>query len=198
MKRKKIESTTLGAFEVTSDKLVISDPCYDLGTWCMGTIPNVKPGLWSASIGVVDTGEFGKRVAYLSAFHQGSPDIRDLKVCPATFEVGVDSGQAGIFDFSHFQDESVIADQKSTDFGSRWYTFCCHQTLDTEHHAGLVPYGVVASSGFGDGGYSCNYYTEVGKADNPVCGVVIDFALVRMERVMRHLVARQAKEGLRH
>lgn len=139
MKRKKIESTTLGAFEVTSDKLVISDPCYDLGTWCMGTIPNVKPGLWIASIGVVDTGEFGKRVAYLSAFHQGSPDIRDLKVCPATFEVGVDSGQAGIFDFSHFQDESVIADQKSTDFGSRWYTFCAIRHLTLSTTPGLSP-----------------------------------------------------------
>lgn len=40
MKQKKIENITLGAFEVSSDKLVISDPCYNLGTWCMGTVPN--------------------------------------------------------------------------------------------------------------------------------------------------------------
>ena len=81
--KKKIEHINLGTFEVTSDKLVISDPCYHLGTWCMGTLSNVEPGLWTASIGVVDTGDFGKRIAYLSAFHQDSPDIRDLKVCLA-------------------------------------------------------------------------------------------------------------------
>ena len=195
--KKEIEHINLGPFEVTSDKLVISDPCYHLGTWCMGTLSNVEPGLWTASIGVVDTGDFGNRIAYLSAFHQDSPDIRDLKVCPASFEVGVDSAQAGIFDFGHFQDESVIEDQELTDFGSRWFTFCCYQTLDSEHHAGLIPYGVVANSGFGDGVYSCNYYTEAGKADTPVCGVVIDFELVRMEQVMRHLVDHHTKEGPR-
>ena len=81
--RKEIEHISLGTFEVTSDKLVISDPCYHLGTWCMGTLSNVEPGLWTASIGIVDTGDFGKRIAYLSAFHQDSPDIRDLKVCLA-------------------------------------------------------------------------------------------------------------------
>ena len=35
--KKKIEHINLGTFEVTSDKLVISDPCYPLGTWCMET-----------------------------------------------------------------------------------------------------------------------------------------------------------------
>ena len=107
----------------------------------------------------------------------------------------MDSGQAGIFDFGHFQDESVIEDQELTDFGSRWFTFCCYQTLDSEHHAGLIPYGVVANSGLGHGVYSCNYYTE---ADNPVCGVLIDFELVRMEQVMHHLVSRQARGGTCH
>lgn len=46
--RKEIEHISLGTFEVTSDKLVISDPCYHLGTWCMGTLSNVEPGLWTA------------------------------------------------------------------------------------------------------------------------------------------------------
>ena len=32
MKKPKIESVTLGTFEVTGDKLVVSDPCYELGT----------------------------------------------------------------------------------------------------------------------------------------------------------------------
>lgn len=28
------------------DKVVISDPCYDLDVWCNGTLENVKPGIW--------------------------------------------------------------------------------------------------------------------------------------------------------
>lgn len=28
------------------DKVVISDPCYDLDVWCSGTLENVKPGIW--------------------------------------------------------------------------------------------------------------------------------------------------------
>lgn len=195
MKQLQIESITLGTFEVVSDKLVVSDPCYELGTWCMGMIPNVKPGLWTAGIGIADMGEFGKRIAYLSAFHQGSPALQKLKACPASFEVGVDSGQAGIFDCGYYQDESVIGDQAPADFGSRWYSFCCHQTLDNEYHAGLIPHGVVASSGFGDGSYSCYYYTDWGN-DATSWGTIIDFQLIEMRQIMRHLVDRQAHGGL--
>ena len=194
MKKPKIESVTLGTFEVTGDKLVVSDPCYELGTWCMGMLSNVKPGLWSASIGVVDTGEFGKRIAILSAFHQDSPELQKLKACPAPFDVGVDSGQAGIFDLNHFQDESVIEDQELTDFGTRWYTFCCYQTLDGEHHAGLIPFGVVASSGFGDGCYPCYYYTDWGN-DTTTWGIIIDFQVTEMRQIMRQLLSKWEKKG---
>lgn len=197
MKQKKIKIITLGTFEVTSDKLVISDPCYDLGTWCMGTVPNVKPGLWTATIGIADTGEFGERIAFLAVFHQDSPPIQKLKACPASFDVGVDSGQAGIFDYNHFHDEEVIEDQELTDFGSRWFTYCCYQTLDGEHHAGLIPYGVVASSGFGDGCYSCYVYTDWdSKAAS--WGVIIDFQLTEMRKIMRQLLSKQEKEGQTH
>lgn len=197
MKKLKIESITLGTFEVTSDKLVVSDPCYKLGTWCMGTVPNVKPGLWTASIGVVDTGEFGKRNAFLSAFHQDSPALQKLKACSAPFDVGVDSGQAGIFDLNHFQDESVIENQELTDFGTRWYTFCCYQTLDGEHHAGLIPYGVVASSGFGDGCYPCYYCTDRGN-DATSWGIIIDFQVTEMRQIMRQLLSSRKKESQVH
>lgn len=195
MNEQKIEHITLGTFEVTSDRLVISDPCYELGTRCMGMIPDVKPGLWTASIGVADMGEFGKRITYVAAFHQDSPSIQKLKACPAPFEVGVDSGQAGIFDYGHYQDESVIESPALTDFGSRWYSICCHQTLDSEHHAGLIPHGVVASSGFGDGCYSCYYYTDWGN-DAASWGTIIDFQLIEMRQIMRQLVNLQGHGGL--
>jgi hypothetical protein len=42
----------------------------------------------------------------------------------------------------------------SNDPGALWYMRCCHLTL-TKLAAGVLPYGVVASSGYGDGSYDC-------------------------------------------
>ena len=33
-----LEQIQIGAFEVTSNVLVVSDPSYEPGTWCMGQI----------------------------------------------------------------------------------------------------------------------------------------------------------------
>lgn len=190
MNLKNLQHIPIGTFETTQDVLVISDPCYKLGTWCMGEVHDVKLGQWNASIGVADMGKWGNRIAYLAAFHQDCPDIKTLDVHEAQFEVGVDSGQAGIFDFSHYQDQSVVKDRSFTEYGDPWYSFCCKQTLNTEHHAGIIPYGVVASSGFGDGGYVCRCYTSRDEHTPTTWGVVIDFDLVKMSQIMRQLCAK--------
>jgi hypothetical protein len=69
--------------------------------------------------------------------------------------VGVDSGQAGFFDPAHaWKDESAVP--PFADLGvdlSKWYRMCCARTLGPGLGAGLVPHGVVSSSGWGDGGY---------------------------------------------
>ena len=78
----------------------------------------------------------------------------------APFEVGVDSGQAGLFDAHHYWDDAVVVDPGTVingdDPGVLWYMHCCHLTL-TKLAAGVMPYGVVSSSGFGDGSYDCFY-----------------------------------------
>uniref|UniRef100_A0AAU6W1I6 Uncharacterized protein n=1 Tax=Pseudomonas phage Nican01 TaxID=3138540 RepID=A0AAU6W1I6_9CAUD len=38
-------------FEVTSGALRVSDPCYEMGTWCAGTTNNVLNGRWLAHVG---------------------------------------------------------------------------------------------------------------------------------------------------
>ena len=48
-------------FEIKSGKVVLSDPCYELGTWCQGIVNNVKNGEWFADAEYVDS--FGNRVA---------------------------------------------------------------------------------------------------------------------------------------
>jgi hypothetical protein len=78
-----------------------------------------------------------------------------------TIDVGVDSGQAGIFDKSSFKNDSLI--EKDPEFhhayrrdkpGGRWYAACCDITL-SEEEAGVLLGGVVSTSGYGDGGYDC-------------------------------------------
>ena len=55
------------------------------------------------------------------------------------------------------------------DYGDLWYNHACDITL-SEMSAGVMPYGVVSSSGFGDGSYVC--YTHKGSDGE------IDFAFV--------------------
>jgi hypothetical protein len=69
---------------------------------------------------------------------------------------GVDSGQAGIFDRAHFRDQTVVPAGMTWKHGpwdetDRWYSMCCDTT--TSSTAGTIPFGVVSSSGMGDGGY---------------------------------------------
>lgn len=182
-----LEQIRIGEFEVTGDALVISDPCYEPGTWCMGHILDAKPGIWEAFIGMYHDKDFGDRVAYLAAYHKDCPDKSALKRLPAEFEVGVDSGQAGIFDRAHYQDPSVIGDDSVFISDDRWYDACCKQTCHTPRHAGVIPYGAVSQSGYGDGGYTCYYFANGGGSEFTTWGVVIDFDLVKMRTIMKKL-----------
>lgn len=72
-------------------KVIISDPCYSRGTWCAGEA-NIKPGEWLPVVKQVD--DLGIRISNLMVTRIGS---KVISVERAPFEVGVDSGQAGIF-----------------------------------------------------------------------------------------------------
>ena len=163
--------TELGTFELTGTVLRVSDPCYDRDVWCCGTIANCKPGTWETAVLIQDEGDWGIRNAVLIAKHKESgPELEAFRKvlngkdktwqeCP--FEVGVDSGQAGIFDDEHYQDNSVFAGMPAAKFGedNSWYSHCCDITM-SQHSAGVLPYGVVACSGFGDGGYVAYHHVD--------------------------------------
>jgi len=169
----------IGNFECVSGKLTVSDPCYDTDVWCRGELDNTMLGTWDAEAGIVDAGEWGTRVALLTAQHESYDEDAegDLTEHIAEFEVGVDSGQAGIFDAKYYRDDSVFGSDKPmfevgiTEPGGVWYGFCCDVTLSNEL-AGIIPYGVVSSSGYGDGRYWCVYYTDT---DDFVVKVTIQF-----------------------
>lgn len=163
----------LGQFEITSGKVVVSDPCYKLGTWCMGTLENVKKGKWTAKILKTNEGDWGNRVAALIATHKDKDFGYDFcKWEKQTFEVGVDSGQAGIFDSTGFK-----SDDDNYDDPNSWYRRVCEITL-ADCGAGIIDNsGVASSSGYGDGGYDCSVIKENGK----IIAIMIDFGLLQEE-----------------
>jgi hypothetical protein len=70
--------------------------------------------------------------------------------------VGVDSGQAGIFDASNYRNDNVIVGMPENAHIcgklDKFYGACCDVTLG-DVGAGVIPFGFVSSSGWGDGGY---------------------------------------------
>jgi hypothetical protein len=168
--------TELGSFELTGTVLRISDPCYDRDVWCCGTIQNCLPGTWEASILTKDEGAWGHRISALIARHVTGPKHTAINrgVCNGSgtwsicdFEVGVDSGQAGIFDDAHYQDNTVFEPGMKCrqKFGDLWYSYCCNLTL-SPIQGGVLPFGAVASSGYGDGSYDCTIHKNFdGKVD---------------------------------
>jgi len=160
-----INSEFIGQFEVQSDKLRVTDPCYDKGTWCSGLIEDVKPGLWDANVKTMNN-----RVAELIAYHTNvkSIDSKKNKWEEQEFEIGVDSGQCGIFE------DKFYPDGETGDFNddSSFYGKCCNLTLN-KGGVGVLDFGVVSTSGWGDGTYFC--YTIEEK------GIVVGVKVVFME-----------------
>ena len=85
------------------DTVAISDPCYDLLPWCCGILKNVKPGTWHTKAENLNVNCWGDRCSALIAWHESidEPDKDDFE--KTDINVGVDSGQAGIYDYNHFK-----------------------------------------------------------------------------------------------
>ncbi len=159
-------------FEITSGKVVLSDPCYELGTWCQGTIDNVKNGTWIAQVEKTDGSDgWGVRCGALLSINEEAlkKDSSLMDVLTGNksgnleylhFDGGVDSGQFGHFDYKHYRNDKSATDLEKYDFGDDydredgdvWYRACAKITLDDEQW-GVLPHGVLSSSGYGDGSY---------------------------------------------
>ena len=189
----------LGKFDVVSGRLAVSDPCYDEDVWCRGEIDNAKNGSWFAFADEKAIERWGEAFTRLIAVHEDYVDriasmgekteglakktdqlskhcCGSLTMHRAAFAVGVDSGQAGIFDASHYRDNSVVPNegyshQFEDEEADAWYDYCCEITL-SDSCAGVLPFGVVSVSGFGDGEYVCDFWKN---ADGEVVRVEIEF-----------------------
>lgn len=84
------------------EHVMVSDPSYDIGTWCQGKLTNVLSGEYDCFVRYSDEGRFGVRVAEIQAIHKGYVGT-DLNEEMESFEVGVDGGSAGIFDYNYYE-----------------------------------------------------------------------------------------------
>ncbi len=173
---------------VLGSEVMVSDPCYTEPTWCQVKLNNVKPGNYYAFHKKHDAGDWGVRSSMIMVIHEDH--INDnLRWKESDREVGVDSGQAGIFSYDTYRNDSldmevptVGYDGKNFDWidtalkpeneGDVWYNKMTKMTL-TEKGWGTYSNGIVSRSGFGDGGYQLFTVTRYGK----VIGMAIDFAV---------------------
>jgi hypothetical protein len=139
----------------------VSDPCYTDDVWCKTKLTNVKEGNYEVKVERTDLNGWGNRVSKLQVVHIDHTGIsHDDFNWEEHSEIGVDSGQAGIFCESSYRNDEVAETIKngngiridSIEDGDKWYEKMCRFTLSDEGF-GAYESGVVTSSGFGDGSY---------------------------------------------
>lgn len=157
-------------FEVTSGALTLSDPYNTPDTWCIGELDNARNGTWIAEIEYLDDADWGRRVSLLRAWHQdfaaavASKTKDDHWIYRDDLDIGVDSGQAGIFDRAFF-DHTPRGDYYDK---ASFYGAACELTYRQLPKEGeemftagvLMGRGVVSSSGVGDGYYDAYVYKD--------------------------------------
>lgn len=84
-----------------SEHVIVTDPCYNIDTWCNGELTDVKPGVYHTKATFTDIDGWGRRCSSLILWHESVDE-------PTNYEhtdivVGVDSGQAGVVDFPYFE-----------------------------------------------------------------------------------------------
>jgi len=159
-----------GTFKVTGGKLVVTDPCYDVGGRGQGVLKNVRNGEWNA---FVETEDFGRELlggtrvtklrAELATDQAGGPWVIE------NISIGVDSGQAGIFSMNKYPAGERAEDGKWNK--DKFYDLCCEATIKGK--AGIIDgIGIVSQSGWGDGVYACRTRRD---SDKKIIAVEIVF-----------------------
>ena len=115
-----LEKEYIGTIEL-NNKVRISDPCYNIDTWCAGTLEDVLQGKYNCYMQHVDCKDWGIRVASIEVKHNDYPDVEPTEI--TNIDVGVDSGQAGIYDLDYF-----IKNREDKNGDDTWYWKVCDKT----------------------------------------------------------------------
>lgn len=161
------------------DTVVVSDPCYSIPTWCQHILKDVLPGKYNVMCDKMDC-SWGNRVSTLMVVHEHFNKEDKLSWRKVDADIGVDSGQCGIFDKKSYRSDDAaecITTPDSNFFlpydgteGDKWYEKMCKFTL-SEHQWGAYDTGAVSCSGIGDGSYTL----RVAKYKGKVIGILLDY-----------------------
>ncbi|MCX8074164.1 MAG: DUF4241 domain-containing protein [Clostridia bacterium] len=136
----------VGDFKIESGQIIVTDPCYRPYMWCNQIIDAVN-GTYEAYVG----DDCSELVVILKSSN-----------CDKEYEkkeienLAVDSGKMGVFDFDYFFNAS-IADQENNEKRNSFLKYC-RETIyksvsENKERAGVIEYGAVSDSGYGDGIY---------------------------------------------
>lgn len=128
-----ISRDNVGTIDVESGAVRVSDPCYDLDIWCAGKVEDVLNGTYNCFVTIADTGSWGKRVAAIEIRHKDYPNVYPGE--HLSIDVGVDSGQAGIYDAKYYEDL-----WEDTSVQDKWYDRVCASTGEYYPNPDLVPF----------------------------------------------------------
>lgn len=166
---------------VLGSKVVVADPVYELDPYMTIILRNVLSGQYCIHVDRKKSKNWGTNNYCLTVVHQEYVD-KPLVWNRHKSKVDVDSGQAGIFDKKSYRNDETVKDlvwiKKKAPWrideeekGELWYAKMSDMTLHNKTRWGNYEFGVVSSSGFGDGAY--NLYTA--RVNNKVVGIAIDF-----------------------
>lgn len=166
----------VGTFEITSNQVVLSDPCYDPGCWC-SAVKSCPNGIYTAIAEYVNcSGGWGRRVAriyMLRAFDMSVKDILDKCIYrqvmtedgeDTSVDIGVDSGTCGFYDYDYHLRTHTGDDHE------KWYEMNICDRCDEDAYI-LDSRAVICTSGYGDGSYDA-YELRV---DDQFRGFMIEF-----------------------
>lgn len=152
--KKHLNMSYLGSIEI-GNKCMVSDPCYDENTWCQYVLDNMKSGQYNCFMQYSSNEEFGKRVRRVYIYHHEYISTPNRLVHNAS--IGVDSGQAGFYDYEYF-----LQTREKGNEDWIWYENICDLTYKDDEFTGGVKDNkcCVSSSGYGDGCYSLFIHTN--------------------------------------
>lgn len=176
------------------NQVMVSDPCYEVGTWCQHKLTNVLPGEYQCTVAKFEASLWGERCSFIIAVHKDYNTDEKLNWRTArNATVGVDSGQAGLFSMETYRQDEVFVSGQSEhskkwgshkeDGGEEWYGHMCDMTVSGEAW-GTYPNGIVSRSGIGDGSYELRVAKHKGK----VVGMVLDFHIEKLTNQVIEMV----------
>ncbi len=145
MKTKCVGTINLG------NKVTVSDPCYESGTWCAVTLNKVLEGEFKCYIKEKKYGTWGSRVTEMVAIHNNYINAVREDNYEYCIDVCVDSGTMSIADTVYYDNT-----HNNDDYSEEWYQReVCEATCGDDN----IDYNIadnqcfISTSGIGDGQY---------------------------------------------